>query len=232
MIPFISSKRQLVIWSGIFFVTLILTILGCSASKEKSASAGEQGLRSGSDPKKTGGDPSISKTGAAKGRELFDSIGCMGCHMVNGKGGMVGPDLSDEADKGKSRKWLTTQIRDPKANDPTTIMPAFDNLSDKKVDYLVDYLMTLSSKKHSHNTKPVKTQKTNESGQASSGSDSISLSVAGEKWSDICGRCHNLRAPSEFSDAQWAVAVDHMRLIVPLTSQEQREVLEFLKANN
>ena len=64
------------------------------------------------------------------------------------------------------------------------------------------------------------------------GSENVSLSMAGEKWSNICGRCHNLRPPSEYSDAQWTAAVDQMRLLVPLTGQEHRDILEFLKANN
>ena len=156
----------------------------------------------------------------------------MGCHTVNGNGGTVGPNLSDEADRGRSRQWLATQIRDPRANDPDTLMPSYDNLSKDKVSDLVDYLMTLSGKDSSKDKMPGKIEKTVKRIDADSGSENISLSKAGERWSDICGRCHNLRSPSEYSDAQWTVAMDHMRLIVPLTTQEHREVLKFLKADN
>ena len=182
-------------------------------------------LNSGSDPK-PGGDPSVSQAAVRRGQELFDSVGCMGCHMVNGKGGSVGPNLSDEVGRGRSRQWLTTQVRNPKENDPQTIMPAFNNLTDDKINDLVDYLMTLSGKKDSQSRMQDGGRK------AVMGSANVSLSQAGEKWSDMCGRCHNLRSPSEYSDAQWTVALDHMRLIVPLTSQEQYEILAFLKANN
>jgi len=82
---------------------------------------------------------------AGQGKQLFDKVGCLGCHAVNGQGGKVGPDLSNIANAGHSRQWLRTQIRDPKAHDPQTAMPAFNNLSDQQVNDLVDYLETLST---------------------------------------------------------------------------------------
>ncbi len=51
-----------------------------------------------------------------------------------------------------------------------------------------------------------------------------------ELWSDTCGHCHNLRSPSGFSPAQWEVAVYDMRVRAHLTGEEQRKILEFLKA--
>jgi mono/diheme cytochrome c family protein len=80
---------------------------------------------------------------AREGAKLFLSLGCTGCHSVNGIGGAVGPDLSNELLKGRSRKWLTTQIRNPKANDPKTIMPAFSSLTNQQTNALVDYLQSL-----------------------------------------------------------------------------------------
>lgn len=220
-----SSKRQFGLWSGICLLTLIVLIIGCSEPKEGGKSAADQSLKSGYDPKPDS-DPSISQAGVRRGRELFESVGCMGCHIVNGKGGVVGPNLSDEVGRGRSRQWLTTQIRNPKENDPQSIMPSFNNLSNEKINDLVDYLMTLSGKKDSRGSMQGGGK------QTAVGSENISLSEAGEKWADLCGRCHNLRSPSEYSDAQWSVVMDHMRLIVPLTSQEQDEILAFLKANN
>jgi mono/diheme cytochrome c family protein len=220
----LSVKRQFGLWSGICLLTLILLGVGCSAPKEGGRSGADPSLSSGSDPK--AGDPSVSQAAVRRGQELFDSVGCMGCHMVNGKGGAVGPNLSDEAGRGRSRQWLTTQIQNPKEHDPQSIMPAFNNLSNEKINDLVDYLMTLSGKKDSRD------RMQGGAGKVDVGSANISLSQAGEEWSDICGRCHNLRAPSEYSDAQWTVVLDQMRLLVPLTTQEQYEILAFLKANN
>jgi sulfur oxidation c-type cytochrome SoxX len=83
--------------------------------------------------------------GAKQGEQLFDKVGCLGCHMVNGKGGTVGPDLSNAANEGHSREWLETQIRNPKAHDPQSSMPGFDQLSDQQIGAMVDYLETLST---------------------------------------------------------------------------------------
>jgi hypothetical protein len=51
-------------------------------------------------------------------------------------------------------------------------------------------------------------------------------------WSDTCARCHNMRPPSTFSDAQWATVVHHMRLRANLTGEEAREITAFLQASN
>jgi cytochrome c5 len=49
-------------------------------------------------------------------------------------------------------------------------------------------------------------------------------------WSANCQRCHNTRSPSTYNDAQWEVAMMHMRARANLTPQEQKKILEFLKS--
>ena len=51
-----------------------------------------------------------------------------------------------------------------------------------------------------------------------------------ELWSNNCMRCHNIRPPAMFSNAQWDVIVHHMRLRANITGQEQRAIVEFLKS--
>ena len=51
-----------------------------------------------------------------------------------------------------------------------------------------------------------------------------------ELWAQTCSRCHNLRSPSSFGPAQWEVAVYDMRVRANLTGEQQRKILEFLKA--
>ena len=80
---------------------------------------------------------------AKAGAKVFQDQGCLACHTVHGQGGDIGPDLSDEGEKGRSKDWLTTQIRTPKKHDPTTAMPSFNTLPDNKVSELVAYLETL-----------------------------------------------------------------------------------------
>ena len=51
-------------------------------------------------------------------------------------------------------------------------------------------------------------------------------------WAEICGNCHNMGSPSEFSDREWEVIVHAMRVRANLTGQEQRAITEFLKSAN
>lgn len=45
-------------------------------------------------------------------------------------------------------------------------------------------------------------------------------------------RCDNMRSPSSYSDAEWEVAMHHMRIRANLTAEETRTIVEFLKASN
>lgn len=51
-------------------------------------------------------------------------------------------------------------------------------------------------------------------------------------WGENCGRCHNVRNPKSFSDAQWDVAVMHMRVRANLTASEAEKIAAFLKQAN
>lgn len=51
-------------------------------------------------------------------------------------------------------------------------------------------------------------------------------------WAHQCTRCHNARASSERTDAQWLTIVAHMRARGNLTRTEGRLVTTFLKATN
>jgi sulfur oxidation c-type cytochrome SoxX len=129
--------------------------------------------------------PSLSLSASAKqGKQLFTNVGCLGCHMVNGQGGKVGPDLSNIANAGHSRQWLKTQIQNPKSHDPQTAMPAFNKLSDQQVSDLVDYMETLSTKSLPSDTST-----------PSSPSPSSSLSASAKQGRQLFGKvgclgCH------------------------------------------
>jgi hypothetical protein len=51
-------------------------------------------------------------------------------------------------------------------------------------------------------------------------------------WAENCNRCHNAPPPDRFSDAQWDVVIQHMRMRANLTGHEARQIAEFLKASN
>jgi cytoskeletal protein RodZ len=51
-------------------------------------------------------------------------------------------------------------------------------------------------------------------------------------WADNCDRCHNIRPPDSYSDAQWDVAVLHMRIRANLAAEDARAIVEYLKSAN
>ncbi len=185
----------------------------------------------GSDPPASSSAPDPPDVSA--GKQIYSVQGCAACHAIAGSGGKLGPDLSNEANEGHSRQWLITQMRDPKTHKPDTIMPAYASLTDAQVEELVGYLLSLSKEKKAATSQPATTAGTQPSAApaehpAIAAADRIK--TGGQMWSDTCGRCHNFRAPSEFSNAQWAVVMRHMRLRVPLTGEQERLILEFLQS--
>jgi hypothetical protein len=51
-------------------------------------------------------------------------------------------------------------------------------------------------------------------------------------WSENCSRCHNLRPPQSYSNAQWEAVVHHMRIRANLTGEEARSITTFLQSSN
>lgn len=89
--------------------------------------------------------PPRQAAGIQAGSELFQTSGCTACHRIAGKGGNIGPDLSDEGLRGRTREWIMAQIRDPKSHDPKSVMPPFASLGDAKIGNLADYLLSLKA---------------------------------------------------------------------------------------
>src|ERR1017187_4131942 len=78
------------------------------------------------------------------GKGLFVSQGCVACHTMEGQGGKVGPDLSNEAKLGRSSQWLIAQITDPTKHNPATKMPAHQNMTQPQLKGLTDYILNPS----------------------------------------------------------------------------------------
>jgi len=225
-----NLRQHAFAWSVVISAILSIVIASCSTTDQSNRQQARDSSFGGqADPPDARGDPSLSSAGVKSGKKLFATLGCAGCHTTNGKGGLAGPDLSHKATEGRSREWLRTKIRNPKADNPQTIMPAYATLSDEQVNNLVDYLLSLTTTGRQAGATAVRTTKDRPTASAASSS---SVTTGGTMWSQSCGQCHGLRPPSEYSDAQWAVAVHHMRVRVPLTGEEQRDILAFLQASN
>lgn len=77
---------------------------------------------------------------------------------------------------------------------------------------------------------PKENQNASTNSSSAISSDSY-MGLSGEElWSNNCLRCHNIRPPTMYSNAQWDVIVHHMRIRANITGQEQRAIVEFLKS--
>ena len=77
----------------------------------------------------------------ADGRKLVLAHGCMGCHVVEGQGGKMGPALDGVSGR-RSEAFVRRQLRDPKLNNPTSLMPNL-SLRGDEIEAIWTYLQTL-----------------------------------------------------------------------------------------
>ena len=80
----------------------------------------------------------------AKGKKLFESVGCQACHTLNGKGGAHAPDLSRIANK-VNADWLVTWISNPHSYNSKSKMPNL-RLDEEQASDLTAYLMQFGKK--------------------------------------------------------------------------------------
>jgi len=85
---------------------------------------------------------------AVSGKKVFETYGCIACHSISGKGGKIGPDLTNEWQRGRSKKWIIRQLLNSKKNYPNSIMPPYTTLSEKQLSDLVNFLLS----RHTSNT--------------------------------------------------------------------------------
>ena len=81
-----------------------------------------------------------------KGKEIFTQKKCSMCHKIEGVGGKIGPDLSDEGDKGRSEEWLIKYFKDPKSSMPEAKMRPVKG-TDEELKALAAYMMSLKKAK-------------------------------------------------------------------------------------
>ncbi len=85
----------------------------------------------------------VAMVGVSPGAAVFQTKGCMNCHSLKGTGGTFGPAL-DQVGAGMSKEQIEKYVRDPKAVNPGSQMPAQkDNLTERELDEVAKFLSNL-----------------------------------------------------------------------------------------
>lgn len=83
-----------------------------------------------------------AQDGAAKGKALFEGkYGCLTCHLIAGKGGKIGPDLS-KVGSARDGDYIMKVIKNPQSVNPKSMMPN-QKISDEDAKLLTEFLLTL-----------------------------------------------------------------------------------------
>ncbi|MFQ5912461.1 MAG: cbb3-type cytochrome c oxidase subunit II [Nitrospinota bacterium] len=78
-----------------------------------------------------------------RGRQLYLTNACIGCHKIRGVGGAVGPDLTFAGERRKDPKWQIAHLKNPQKFSPGSTMPPFARLPQKDLEALAVYLLSL-----------------------------------------------------------------------------------------
>jgi mono/diheme cytochrome c family protein len=83
----------------------------------------------------------VAAQAANSGEQIFRQK-CAMCHVVNGKGGQIGSDLTRVSGR-MAEKDIREKLEKPKKSNPNSSMPSFKTLPKADMDALMGYLKSL-----------------------------------------------------------------------------------------
>lgn len=78
----------------------------------------------------------------ARGRAVFEELGCVGCHKLHGSGGVIGPELDDIGAR-RGPDWLLAHFKSPAAVTSGSAMPPL-NAGEDDLEALTLYVLSLT----------------------------------------------------------------------------------------
>ena len=150
-----GKKGLTILFTALFLLTISFGLYGCAKKPAPSKPAAQPAAPSApaataAPASKTTAKAAAGKTSAkpasknleASAMKIINAQGCAGCHIINGKGGSIGPNLDKEGTKGHSIHWLEVQINTPKVHSPNTMMPNH-SLNPSQLKTVAEYLESL-----------------------------------------------------------------------------------------
>jgi menaquinol-cytochrome c reductase cytochrome b/c subunit len=140
VIPFLdrrSERRPL--RRPVAMVTLVVTAISMGILTYKGATAEEAGA---------GAEARVPEwmelynlpENAREGAELFAVSGCLNCHVYDGEGTTVGPELTEEGTQNRGIDWQIRHLQNPPAVTPGSSMPSFAGLGEDNLRALAIFL--------------------------------------------------------------------------------------------
>ena len=139
--PFIDRGPERRIWKRPFALfSAVAVILFLAFMTYKGANSPE-GIAAGGTLVECNGDATCEAA-----QTLYIANGCSSCHRLGGQGGSLGPDLSNEAARGRGIQWQIDHLKNPDSRSPGSAMPPFAGLSDEELNTLATFLEGLGTK--------------------------------------------------------------------------------------
>ena len=95
--------------------------------------------------RKASGKPAasaVASSGSSAGQQFYEAQNCDACHKIAGKGGAVGPDLTDVGER-LSRDKLVHLVQSLKSGKNDKMPPLPPETTDHQLNDLVDFLTSL-----------------------------------------------------------------------------------------
>lgn len=86
--------------------------------------------------------PSVDPKAVQAGQKLFQSNNCLSCHKMNGRGGTLGPELTQEGRHHADIAWQIEHLKQPDKLTPGSVMPSFAHLKPDELKALATYLVS------------------------------------------------------------------------------------------
>lgn len=112
--------------------------------RERAPLTGPQGPSRAAAPTASWAPPSTDPQVIARGQQLANQNACLGCHVMGGAGGPVGPTLNGVVPR-RGPQFVRRKLADPTSDNATSMMPNFGFTADE-IEALLAYLARLNGR--------------------------------------------------------------------------------------